>query len=249
MPRGRNADGTFIHPPAAGITTDPTGANIAGKGVPRQSDGKASRSGINLEKYEMICDAYWEHQTEQHVANKCAISRATARKYIHKGDPARGMPAIRPRWLKSMVQVQKKMDRTRATVTEEALDQCRNLRMTMNLALMPLFAKRGTDGKFHMPGPGEQADKPKDMEAFLIAWLKDPPAYVAAVDRLARLESFLFGGPDMRVDDMTAQAQRLDELIKASLVPYTDQQIQDMMTKGIRPDMPPAPKVVEDGET
>ena len=249
MPKGRNPDGSTRHPSADGEAHDPTGSNIAGKGVAYQKDGRASKSGISLEKYEELCNAYWESPVVNYVAKKCNVKYATAKKYVEKGDPARNWRPIRDRYRESMRKAEKVTDRDRTVVARESLQQFQNLKSSINLALLPIFMKRDprAEGGWRQPGPGETVEDPVAQAEMLAAWRRNPHDLTATLERIARTELYLLGGADLRIDDMTAQAQRLDELIKASLVPYTDQQIQDMVTKGIRPDMAPAPKVSEDG--
>ena len=232
MSSGRTADGRVRRPPNAG---DPRGPRVRGRALQVQSDGRKCQQGITLEKYERLCDAFWEKQTVSYVATTCAVNRATARKYCERGDPARGLPAIRPRWLASLRKAQKAVDRDRTVALKESIVQLQNLKTSIDLALRPLFMKRGADGQWRPPGPGEDVDDPKALRAFLANWLKDPHDLVDSVGKIMHHESFALGEPDAGIDDVTAQAQRLDELIRSEVREWTYEEKKALLERGERP--------------
>lgn len=65
------------------------------------SNGKpagAPNQRISLADYDRMVLAYFDKQTVQHVAQTVGINERTARKYIERGDPSRGLPSIRRRF-------------------------------------------------------------------------------------------------------------------------------------------------------
>ena len=87
-------------------------------------DGVAARP-ITVEKYEEMFAAYRERQSAAFVARTCGVSEGSARKYINKGDAARGLAPLKRRLAELSRRTAERADYTRAKAEAETLDAAR----------------------------------------------------------------------------------------------------------------------------
>lgn len=84
---------------------------------------------LSEDKYNEMWDAYRDRQTVASVAEKCQVARATARKYIHRGDPNRNLEALAPRYQRWIEEVNKLADIDSAEVYAENYRQSHQLKL------------------------------------------------------------------------------------------------------------------------
>lgn len=155
--------------------------NPVPKGRQKQRDSKRPNAqGISVEKYTEMAEAFWQIQSVNHVAKTCKVNMATAKKYIEKGDPKRGLTPIRERFKGEVAQKIKEQNRTWAQA------------MTEWAAIIDTGKKKLKERLEQVAPEDWSADKLIDM-----------------LDKLVKDESFVLGGPDSRHEIANDPLERL----------------------------------------
>ena len=94
-------------------------------GPPPNMDANMAATPITVEKYEEMFAAYRERQSAAFVARTCGVSEGSARKYINKGDAARGLAPLKRRLAELSRRTAERADYTRAKAEAETLDAAR----------------------------------------------------------------------------------------------------------------------------
>jgi hypothetical protein len=137
---------------------------------------KKSRPGsaIPVSLYYEMCKAYMEFQSSRGVAKACSVREATARKYILKGDPRRGLPAIKD-WLMS---VRESFDRSQKEEVAEYMKKAIKL----------------NDGYLQ-----QILRKIAQLQSLPVEKVPNEIARAGEIDKSIRLGAFLRGNPDQHI--------------------------------------------------
>jgi len=206
--KGITSDGTVKRPPNAGNVE-----NILkhrGTPKPHQADGRMSASGVSIEKYNEMSDAYFEEQAVDYVRKKCRVTWATARKYIELGDKTRDLPAIRDVFRDAQQLARKKRERTWAEAQLESLELIKAQKALATKALNRL------------------ARDAKAQEEFIRQAIKDPKTLAETISKIARDEAFLFEKPDSRTENNNTQVV---DFRKEAAVLENDEELKEEVAK------------------
>jgi len=167
-------------------------------GVQVQKDGRAVSQGISIEKYNEMAKAYFVEQTALYVVETCNVTPRTAAKYIDRGDPSRGMPAIKTRFQKQLQKTFKQQDESWGDV-------------------MKKWAKIFAKGRVIVE---ERLEKivPENLS---------PEKTFEIMSRMMKDESFVLGGPDSRHDLLgdpfeKMTPEELREYVETASLPVKD---------------------------
>lgn len=207
MSQGINRDGTVKRPPR---TKSATSHLPRGKSVQVQEDGRPTIAGITVEKYNEMTEAFFKEQAVEFVARSSRVKWHTARKYIEKGDPKRGLRPIRERFIESQKAVQKKHDRTWQDAKLESLEMVRAQKALLTKALNRLASNQA------------------EQDSYITQANKDPKTLSDTISKVVRDESFLFGEADSRVDVLQG--------IQAKVEEWSPEELDEFISTGKRPD-------------
>lgn len=141
----------------------------------KSKEKKANNNSISIEKYNEMVDAFFEVQTVNHVSKVCGVHFQTAKRYIDKGDPTRGLTAIRLRFEAALQTYQKKQDRSWVEARDESIRLVQRTKLEIAKILKDI-----------------DSTKVKITDIQGLKTLGD------TVDKLTRLEAFCFGEADSR---------------------------------------------------
>ena len=139
-----------------------------------------TQEGITVEKYRELERAYAKKQSANVVAKACNVHYRTAKKYIDKGDPRRGLPPIALTFARAQKKATEKVMRTWADAQAESIELIRAQKALLTKALNRL------------------ARDSSAREEFLRHAMKDPKNFADTLSKVIRDEAFLFGEPDSR---------------------------------------------------
>jgi len=122
---------------------------------------------ITQEKVDGMFDAYLEKQTAVHIAEKTGVHPNTAKKYINKGDPERGVQPFVDRFAEGRKKQEESNDSKAEFYKKEDLDILQNIK------------KKMWDALKRLDGFNENTITLNQ--------------YVDALERLAKLQQFLCG--------------------------------------------------------
>ena len=171
-----------------------------------QKDGTPAASGISMETYEEMAEAFFNIPSVNHVKTTCKVNMATAKKYIERGDERRGMPSIRERFIRSREKVIKEQDHTWAMAMAESLEMLHSLKMKFAAAL----------------------EKLKKVKIPRIISLNDAKKAIEFIDKIVRLEGFIFGGVKSRNEEETGSGP--------SFADWSAEEMTEYVRTGKRPD-------------
>lgn len=175
--------------------------------IARESAEKPPVKGtrVTTEEYNVMSRAYFEDQSTAHVARAANVSPATATRYIEVGDPSRGMPPIKQRFLDSQRRVQAKLGRS----WEVAMREDQKLLLRAKAALMTAVGKL------------QSVKLPQEITLEQAKMLAD------VMDKVIRTESFVLGGPDSRNSTATASEESFEG--------WSDEEVIEYIQSGKRP--------------
>jgi len=187
------------------------------------------RVNITIAQYNKLQDGYFEKQDIRHAARVAGVHHSTARRYIlGEAAPELGMLPINERWLHIQAEAQEEVE---FSWKEYATESLRHLKVVSQMHFKELellkddLVRRRKKYDDEMSAYREKVAEAEETGSPIPEMPMNLKQLVESYDRLARLMSFLAGGPDSRPDDG-----------RGEFADWTVEELREYWKKGIQPE-------------
>lgn len=190
-------------------------------------NGKTGNNSLSVEKYNQIWTEFQRDQSIAAVARASRVSYHTARRYIQRGDPKRGLVALRDRFKEIQEETVAVERVTMATVVQNGLTLADKMQKYIEAQLGYELNRLAFDAEGNLVGQYVFGDNGKpecdgngNPKIVPLTKLVNDP--VQAFNTIERLRLRLLGEPDV----LAAEDEYAD---------YTEAEIRDLITTGKKP--------------
>lgn len=183
----------------------------AGPAPPPKPKKKPGRKPITFKQYEIMTVAWYREQTIAAMARDAKVSHTTAKRYLERGDPNRGMTSIRARWESLQAEAQDQVDSAQIRTNNKVAKLAEGVLDTV----APIIMTHGKKAAAEWEKYKETGEAPENPTALSHA--------TRAIDKMGRLLRLINGEPDQRIE----HTNPMDGM--------TDEEAEEFVRTGVRP--------------